>query len=244
MVGQDPSEDLTVRQISDKVFAKEFLFNVEIATPLLPSPYAEYPFLLIENFLDDESCQEIIDSTREDADSVDAALRSSSNTLDKKIRKTKIHTFSPLSQKQYDTAFDALRPEIETFFSLSLSSSTAPQLLEYTEGSFYKAHSDDSSVLVSKSGEIVGFKQVASQRKITTLLFVSDQVEDVQTPYEFSGGSLLFNYFSGEDGKVLTLRPKMGSLIVFGSNPIYTHEVLPVTDGRRVTVAQWHDAIL
>ena len=233
-----------MKQISDKVFAKEFLFNVEIATPLLPSPYVEYPFLLIENFLDDETCQEIIDSTQVDADSVDAALRSSSNTLDKKIRKTKIHTLSPLSKKQYDTAFDALRPEIEAFFSLSLSNSTKPQLLEYTKGYFYKAHSDDSSVLVSKSGEIVGFKQVAPQRKITTLLFVSEQVEQPKTAYEFSGGSLLFNYFSGEDGKVLTLTPKMGSLIVFGSNPIYTHEVLPVTDGRRVSIAQWHDALL
>ncbi len=98
--------------------------------------------------------------------------------------------------------------------------------------------------MVSKSSKIIGFKQVAPQRKITTLLFVSEQVEEVSTAYEFSGGSLLFNYFSGEDGKVVTLRPKMGSLIVFGSNPIYTHEVQPVTDGRRVTIAQWHDALL
>ncbi len=118
-----------MRQISDKVFAKAFLFNVEITTPLLPSPYAEYPFLLIDGFLDNETCQQIIESIQVDTESVDAALRSTSNTLDKKIRKTKIHTLTSLHKKQYDAALDALRPEIEAFFSLSLSRFTEPQLL-------------------------------------------------------------------------------------------------------------------
>ena len=233
-----------MRQISDKVFAEDFLFEVEIATPLLPSPYAEYPFLVIDNFLDDEICQQIIDTTQADADGIDAALRSSSNTLDKKIRKTKIHTLSALHQQRYDAALDALRPEIEAFFSLSLTQSTKPQLLEYTKGSFYKAHSDDSSVMVSKEGEIIGFKQVAPQRKITTLLFVSEHVDAVHNNYEFSGGSLTFNHFKDEQGEALVLKPKMGTLIVFGSNPIYTHEVFKVTDGRRVSIAQWHDGLL
>ena len=233
-----------MRQISDKVFAKEFLFNVEIANPLLPSPYAEYPFLVFENFLDDETCQEIIKQSSTDADTVDATLRSDSHTRDQKIRKTKIHTLSVTHQKYYDNAFDALRPEIEAFFSLSLSSATKTQVLEYTKGAFYKAHADDSSVLVSKSGEILGFKQVAPQRKLTSLLLLSEQVEVVKTAYQYSGGDLLFNYLQEVEGEILKLKAKMGTLIVFGSNPIYTHEVKPVTDGYRLTIAQWHDALL
>ena len=233
-----------MHQISDKVFAEDFLFETEIATPLLPSPYEAFPFLVIENFLNEETCKEIIKSAQADNDATDAELRSNNETLDQKIRNTKIHKLTALHQKLYDEALNTIRPQIENFYSLSLTSSTKPQLLEYTKGSFYKAHSDDSSVLVDKSGNIMGFKQVAPQRKITTLLFVSEHSNRELSPYQFSGGELTFNYFKDSEGKELLLTPKMGTLIVFGSNPIYTHEVKVVEDGYRLTVAQWHDALI
>jgi len=232
-----------MHQISDKVFAEDFLFEVEIATPLLPSPYESYPYLIIENFLDVATCQSIIDAAQADNDVTEAALRSENSSLNTKIRKTKIHKLSPTYQTIYNDALTNLRPKIEQFFSLSLTQSTQPQLLEYTKGSFYKAHSDDSSVLM-RDEKIIGFKQVAPQRKLTTLLFLSEQTQDVQTPYQFNGGSLLFNYFKDAEGNTLAMKAKMGTLIVFGSNPIYTHEVQEVTEGYRLTVAQWHDALL
>ena len=233
-----------MHQISDKVFAEDFLFELDIETPLLPSPYEEFPYLIIENFLDEATCKEIIDSAKADSDTTNAELRSNNETLDQNIRNTKIHKLSPLHQKLYDEAFDTLRPQIESFYSLSLTSSTQPQLLEYTAGSFYKAHSDDSSVLIDKNRDIVGFKQVAPQRKVTTLLFISEHSDKVLSPYQFSGGKLTFNYFKDSESNPLLLTPKMGTIIIFGSNPIYTHEVKTVEDGYRLTVAQWHDAIL
>ncbi len=232
-----------MHQISDKVFAEDFLFEVEIATPLLPSPYETYPYLLIENFLDEDTCKSIIDEAREDHDVTEAALKSNNNSSNTKIRNTKIHKLSTPHQHIYDEALNKVRSSIETFFSLSLTHATQPQLLEYTKGSFYKAHSDDSSVLV-REGEIIGFKQVAPQRKITTLLFLSEQADEITTPYQFKGGELSFSYFKDAQGKTITFSPKMGSLIVFGSNPIYTHEVHEVTEGYRLSVAQWHDAIV
>jgi SM-20-related protein len=33
-------------------------------------------------------------------------------------------------------------------------------------------------------------------------------------------------------------------MVVFLSNPIFTHEVLEVTSGNRFTLVQWHDAII
>jgi len=232
-----------MHQISDKVFAEDFLFDLEITTPLLPSPYESYPYLLIENFLDEESCKSIIDEARINDDVTEAALRSDNKSSNTKIRNTKIHKLSTTHQCIYNEALQNLRPHIEKFFSLSLTQSTQPQLLEYTQGSFYKAHSDDSSVLL-KEGTIIGFKQVASQRKITTLLFLSEQADEISTPYQFKGGELTFNYFRDEKDKLILLTPKMGTLIVFGSNPIYTHEVKEVLDGYRLSIAQWHDAIL
>ena len=232
-----------MHQISDKVFAEDFLFEVEIATPLLPSPYESYPYLLIENFLDEETCQNIINEAIADSDVTQAALRSNNKSSNTKIRNTKIHKLSTPHLNIYNDALNNIRPTIEEFYSLSLTQSTQPQLLEYTKGSFYKAHSDDSSVLV-KDREIIGFKQVAPQRKITTLLFLSEQVKEITTPYQFKGGELTFSYFRDAQGDTMTFAPKMGTIIVFGSNPIYTHEVHDVTDGYRLTVAQWHDAIL
>jgi len=232
-----------MHQISDTVFAENFLFDVEIATPLLPSPYEAHPYLLVENFLDEDTCKSIIDAAREDGDVTEATLRSNNHSSNTKIRNTKIHKLSTTHQNIYNAALNKIRPTIEQFFSLSLTQSTQPQLLEYTKGSFYKAHSDDSSVLV-KDGEIIGFKQVAPQRKITTLLFLSTQADEITTSYQFKGGELSFSYFKDAQGKVITFTPKMGSIIVFGSNPIYTHEVHEVTEGYRLTVAQWHDAIL
>lgn len=233
-----------MHQISDKVFAEDFLFELDIATPLLPSPYEEFPFLVIENFLNEETCKEIIDSAKADSDTTDAELRSSDTTLNQKIRNTKIHKLTALHQKLYNEAFNTIRPQIESFYSLSLTSSTKPQLLEYTKGSFYKAHSDDSSVLVDKRGNIMGFKQIAPQRKLTTLLFISEHSDKEPSPYQYSGGELTFDYFKDNEDQKLLLTPKMGTLIVFGSNPIYTHEVKVVKDGYRLTVAQWHDALL
>ena len=244
MVRQDLAQGLRMRQISDKVFAEDFLFEVEIATPLLPSPYAKLPYLVIENFLDGETCREIIEQVQDTHDSSDAQLRSATQADNQKIRKTKIHTLSSYHQERYDRAFDNIRQEIEHFFSLSLTQATKPQVLEYTADSFYRPHSDDSSVLVDKSKKIIGFKQVAPTRKITTLLFVSEHCESDPDAYQFCGGELSFSYFKNSDGETLLMRPKMGTLIVFGSNPIYTHEVKEVTDGFRVTVAQWHDGIL
>lgn len=233
-----------MRQISDTLFAEEFLFEVSIATPLLPSPYEALPFLVIEDFFDVATCQAIIDQTCSDSEAIEATLRSAQTPLNQNIRHTKIHTLSPQHQKQYDQSFDAHRYDIEKFFSLSLTQATQAQLLSYTKGSFYKAHADDSSLLLHKDGQIAGFKQVAPQRKITSLLFLSEHVSKAPSSYQYCGGALTFNFLKDAEHQEVLLRPKMGTMIVFASNPIFTHEVKMVREGYRVTVAQWHDALL
>ncbi|MCJ7765792.1 MAG: 2OG-Fe(II) oxygenase [Thiovulaceae bacterium] len=233
-----------VRQISDNIFAEDFIFEVDIATPLMPTPYRELPYLVIEDFLDQQSCELIIRATQRDNDAQSAALRSPRKKLDKNIRKTEIYTLLPTHQELYEQAFSRIRPQIEAFFALSLTTSTAVQVLEYTQGSFYRAHADDSSLLVDKNGETVGYKQVIPQRKLSSVLFVSAHSDEVQDRYSYSGGELAFNYFQDLDGKEVALKPKMGTLIVFASNPIYTHEVREVKEGYRLTLVQWHDALL
>lgn len=232
-----------MRQISDKVFAEDFLFQLDIAMPLMPNPYNELPFIIIEDFLDEPTCRQIVNAVQKDNNAKSAALRSRAKQLDQKIRKTKIYKLKRLHKKLYTQAFEQARSKIEDFFALSLTTSTDVQVLEYTEGSFYKPHADDSSVLVDADGCIVGFKQVAPQRKLSSVLFVSEYSDTVTDAYTFNGGELAFNYFRDSENRTVMLKPKRGTLIVFASNPIYTHEVKPVKEGYRLTLVQWHDAI-
>ena len=234
-------------QISNKIFCKKFLTQLDIETKILPNPYYDYPYMIINNFLSKKICDEITTSTRKKDDAIDAKVRKKSplvkeENLNKKIRNTKIHKLSPFYEKIYLKNFEKHQKDIENFFSLALTTSTKIQTLEYTKGSFYKAHSDDSNVLL-KNDELVGFIPVAPQRKITSVLFTTSNSEE-KSKNSFQGGELVFNYLYDENGNNIHLKPQAGDMIVFLSNPYFTHEVLEIKDGYRLSLVQWHDAII
>jgi SM-20-related protein len=163
--------------------------------------------------------------------------------VDEKIRKTKIHKIPEFMLEEYRSSFLRCQRSIEEYFSIALTTATEVQALEYTAGAFYIKHADDSNELVNDNGETVGFIQVAPLRKVTTVLFATSYAEDRGDATHFSGGELVFNYLFDSAGRQITLQPKAGDLVVFPSNPIYSHEVLPVKEGYRLTLVQWHNGI-
>ena len=159
-------------------------------------------------------------------------------------RKTNIYTLDTFYKKYYDTQFIQYKSVMESYFSIALTVSTEIQVLEYKKGYFYIKHADDSSEIVDKNKQTVGFKLVAPQRKLSTVLFASSHVTNADNEaHSFSGGELMFNYLYGIDGKPIKIKPEAGDMIIFPSNPYFSHEVLPVEDGYRLTLVQWHDAI-
>ena len=134
---------------------------------------------------------------------------------------------------------------IENFFARGLLQSTPLQVLVYREGDFYIKHADDSSEIVDKQGETVGFNCIAPTRKLSTILFgtshASHKISDNEETFE--GGELVFNYLFNAQGKPLILYPKAGDIIVFFSNPFFSHEVNPVSSGYRLSMVQWHNAL-
>ena len=147
-------------------------------------------------------------------------------------------------EKMYAEQFTRYKTEIEAYFAVAMTRSTKVQVLEYTEGFFYVKHADDSSELVNKEKETVGFKVVAAQRKLSSVLFVSSHVSSAKSDAQsFSGGELLFNYLYDSEGKMMKIEPEAGELIVFPSHPYFSHEVLPVKEGYRLTLVQWHDKV-
>lgn len=231
-----------MHQISNYVYARDELLAWDIPTKRLPNPYHDFPYMVLEGVLSPSECRAITTATLGDETSVQAELRGKS--LDTAIRRTDIHRLSPEHQTIYDHRFAAVRGEIEDFFALSLSRATDVQVLGYENGSFYLKHSDDASELRDSDGNTVGYRTVAPERKLTTVLFTTSYTPHPTDNDHFSGGELLFNYLCDESGNMITLRPEAGDMVVFFSNPYFAHEVLPVKEGFRLSLVQWHDGLL
>ena len=240
-----------MRQISGNIYSDDILDGLTIETKLFPNPYHEFPYLIIDDFLDSTLCKEIAQDVRRSDDAAQAMLKTTvadgvvDPSVDHSIRKTHIYTLNDRQIALYQEAFIKHQPAIERFFNVALTTATAIQALEYKTGFFYKRHSDDSSELFNDEGELVGFVPVAPQRKITTVLFATSHCDHSKKDHGcFTGGELIFNYLFDAEGNRVTLRPKAGQMVVFPSNPVFSHEVLPVIDGYRLTLVQWHNAIV
>lgn len=233
-------------QISNKIYCSDFLISFDIETKLLTNPYYDYPFLIIENFLDESECYEINKKIKEDDDYQKAQIKiqklTSSAKINEDIRKTNIYSLNEKYLELYTKRFLYYQAKIEDYFKLALTTSTNVQVLEYLQGSFYSMHSDDSS-MIYKDNELIGFLPIAKQRKISTVLFTTSNSK-IASDNSFIGGELLFNFLFDKDGNEIKIRPKAGMMFVFLSNPYFTHEVLKVIEGRRISLVQWHNAII
>jgi len=240
-------------QISNEIFCDKRLQEWDIANKILPNPYYDKPFLIIPNFLDSALAHEIADTIYQEQYAQKAQIKKMllqsvvEPDVNETIRKTNLYTLNPLHTALYETLFKLHQPQIERFFNLSLTLATPIQVLEYTQGSFYIKHADDSNELIDKEGSTVGFTCVAPQRKLTTVLFATSFHEGVvaqDDKQHFSGGELLFNYLYDKDGNGIAFKPRAGDMILFPSNPYFSHEVKKVTSGYRLTLVQWHNAIV
>lgn len=239
-----------MKQISNHVFCDDFILDLKLESKLMPSPYNDFPYLIIKNFLSKSTCSEISNYAYNSSEAKKAKVKTRllgsvvNPSVDEKIRKTAVHRLPKLYKKLYEQSFKSYQVEIERFFSIALTVSTKIQTLEYTKGSFYIKHADDSNEFVDKDMRTVGYAQVAPRRKLSSVLFTTSHQNNSADDYSFSGGELRFNYFYGKDGKQIDFTAEAGDMIVFPSNPIYSHEVLPVEDGYRLTLVQWHDGII
>lgn len=208
--------------------------------------------MIFENFISQDLANTIVDNTKQSNDLKQAQIKIQNpngiieSDIDEQFRKTNIYTLDADTHQVYMSRLEVIKNEIENFYNIILTHSTDAQVLEYLQGSFYTKHADDSSELLDHAGHTVGFVNVAPQRKITSVLFCTSSSTDsgIDLDYNFYGGGLKFNYLYDKDAKQIEFYPKSGDLIVFPSNPYFSHEVLPVVGGYRLTVVQWHDALL
>jgi SM-20-related protein len=238
-------------QISEHIFCDEFIQECYMETHFFPNPYLEYPYLTIENFLTQEECNLVVSEIQNSSSAHQAMIKSTllksvvAPSVDEEIRRTSLYEVSEHIQKMYQENFAKHQSKIENIFSMALTTATQIQALEYLTGDFYIKHADDSSEILDKEKNCAGFVCVAPQRKLTTVLFVSthESLKTDDTQHSFDGGELIFNYLYDKDANQVKLTPKAGDMIIFPSNPCFSHEVLPVKSGYRATLVQWHNCI-
>lgn len=237
-------------QISEHIFLDQRIFELDISTAFLPSPYKPFPFLIIKNFLQDYEIPLFVDAIYKDKDAEIAKVKAEGlqgvvePKVVKKYRDTKIYAIDDHLNDIYRERFQSFQPEIENYFNIAITLSTSVQALEYTKGGYYVQHADDSSAIIDHEQNIIGFSTVAPERKMTTVLFATSYSEMPDEKNSFNGGELIFNFLKDKDGETVEFKGRAGDMIIFPSNPYFSHEVKKVQAGYRLTLVQWHNAII
>lgn len=99
---------------------------------------------------------------------------------------------------------------IGNYFLKLLRKVTPDDLLRYRTGQFYIQHTDS-------------FK--AQQRSVSCSFLLND---------DYEGGE--FAFFDRE----IMIRGGKGSIVMFPSNFMFPHEILPVTSGTRYSIITWY----
>ncbi len=128
---------------------------------------------------------------------------------------------------------EAVRLYTSTEFASFSSTKMVPQLLGYEERCQFRLHCDNS---IWKGG---AWNRNDKLRDVTGILYLSDPVDYVTKPNQYSGGDLSFPNIVDPSGSHMTLRPKKGTMVIFPSSPAYQHQVSIITAGYRLAVVNW-----
>jgi predicted 2-oxoglutarate/Fe(II)-dependent dioxygenase YbiX len=189
--------------------------------------------LLIErDFLDAAACARIVAEMRE-ARSAPATVygradAGASGALDERMRRTTRAHPSPETETFIRRLLLERRGAFERHFQTGLGELEEPQFLRYEVGGYFVAHQDGNTGLLRTERE---------SRRISVVVFLNTQAEthDGGAHY-YCGGSLVFH--PRVAGEPLSLAGEAGNLVAFRAET--THEVTPVTDGERFTIASWY----
>jgi predicted 2-oxoglutarate/Fe(II)-dependent dioxygenase YbiX len=175
----------------------------------------------LENVLSPENCKEIIEEY-ENSKSWRSGSVGAKREVDKNTRNCEVLPISisevinenterrkELDSKIFEAVSKCLKYYNGMFWNLQVQKDTGYNLLRYGEGGFYVEHIDH-------------FPEV--QRTLTMSLILND---------DYEGGE--FSFFNKE----YLIKPQAGQAIIFPSNFMFPHGVMPVKGGKRYAVVTW-----
>lgn len=212
----------------DLKFPKEFIFtgikemNPKATISPLPDNTLEKYIEIFENAIPEELCDEILEEYSDQSEWLDSLVRDKTDDLSRKIRNCKqidlskdhsIEINKSKREKIDRMIFDCVSKVVNKYSNIHqyfmIETDTGFNLLKYDEGGFYTQHVDS-------------YKN--EQRSISCSLQLND---------DYEGGE--FSFFD----RKLKYKSKKGSAIIFPSNFMYPHEIMPIIKGTRYSIVTW-----
>jgi len=175
--------------------------------------------LIVPDIIPSELCDDVLVEYKECNDWIEATVDIGA---DKSVRNCKTIGMSfndviekntevrqKLDQKLFICATEAIKKYKSIFEHCHINHDYGYSLLKYSKGCFYKSHVDAA---------------LNAPRAVSCSFALNDGYE---------GGE--FAFFNRE----LVYKLKKGSCIMFPSNFMYPHEVMPVTSGTRYSIVTW-----
>jgi len=194
--------------------------NTSLIVPKSTRTLEEYIFTL-DNIIPDELCNRILEEYSE-CDSWNPTSVGSGN-VEVEIRNCDVISLShdttlssnfdirkKLDEDLYICASNAINEYRKIFPDVASEIDTGYDLLRYKEGQFYTQHTDS-------------FKH--QQRSVSCSFLLNDN---------YDGGE--FAFFDRE----IVIKGSKGSIIMFPSNFMFPHEVMPVISGTRYSIITWY----
>lgn len=175
--------------------------------------------VVFENVISDELCDEVLTEYKEDKNWLNTTVR---NGVNRDIRRCDAINMSDnyiinqnqtkrknIDDKLFKVAGEVIKKYNEKFSRANIEGDSGYTLLRYQEGEFYTQHTDH-------------FLQ--NPRIVSCSFTLND---------DFEGGE--FGFF---DRQIVKKLPK-GSALMFPSNFLYPHEIMPVTKKIRYSIITW-----
>lgn len=181
---------------------------------------ADY-IVVLDNIIPDELCDRILQEYENCQDWVCASV-GKVGLNDRNVRNVdtigismnqiiqrNYHVRKKIDEDLFIVANTAIGKYNEKFPLAQIEQDSGYELLRYDVGQFYVRHCDSF---------------IRSPRTVSCSLSLND---------EYDGGE--FAFFDRE----IIVRPKKGSVLLFPSNFMYPHEIMPVTKGTRYSIVTW-----
>jgi predicted 2-oxoglutarate/Fe(II)-dependent dioxygenase YbiX len=175
--------------------------------------------VVLENVITDALCDALLDEYANSNEWQDTHIKSgvdknvrSAQTIMMSLEQTIIKnekTRRKLDKYVFASAGSAIKRYNEKFYHAHIEEDTGYELLRYETGQFYTQHTDSF---------------MGSPRAVSCSFALND---------DYEGGE--FGFFSRE----FSIKAPKGAAVMFPSNFMYPHEILPVTKGTRYSIITW-----
>ena len=146
---------------------------------------------------------------------------------DKRVRRARRVAPSTETLQYVTRRLEHHRQTLEKHFGIELTDCEEPQFLYYRVGDFFVAHQDGNTGLINLESD--------RTRRVSVTIFLNNQTTGERTG-GYSGGSLVFSNWRTNAREEVP--GEAGMLVAFRSET--THEVTPVTDGKRYAIVSWY----